>query len=117
MTPLEPEQSRRIPQEELARLKRDIDLAALIRSKDVELKPQGKDLIGLCPFHNDTNPSLIVTPEKNLWHCLGACNAGGSVIDWIMGELPPCGGDPSQRQCLIIGSFGKDHHEINRSPA
>jgi DNA primase len=25
-----------------------------------------------------------VSPKKNLWHCLGACQAGGSVIDWVM---------------------------------
>jgi DNA primase catalytic core len=74
----------RIPEQELERLKREIDLVALVRSKGVKLEPRGKDLIGLCPFHNDKEPSLIVTPEKNLWHCLGACNAGGSTIDWIM---------------------------------
>jgi DNA primase len=74
----------RIPEQELEQLKREIDLAALVRSKGIVLEPHGKDLIGLCPFHNDKNPSLIVTPEKNLWHCLGACNAGGSTIDWIM---------------------------------
>ena len=41
-------------------------------------------LIGLCPFHDDKSPSLVVSPERNLWHCLGACQAGGSVIDWVM---------------------------------
>ena len=74
----------RIPQQELEQLKRDIDLATLIRSKGIELKQHGKDLIGLCPFHNDKNPSLVVTPSKNLWNCLGACDTGGSTIDWIM---------------------------------
>jgi DNA primase len=29
-------------------------------------------------------PSLVITPAKNLWHCLGACNAGGTAIDWVM---------------------------------
>jgi hypothetical protein len=37
-----------------------------------------------CPFHDDREPSLVVTPEKNLWHCLGACQTGGSVIDRVM---------------------------------
>ena len=74
----------RIPEEELQRIKREIDLVALIQSKGIELKPHGHNLIGLCPFHNDRNPSLVVTPSKNLWHCLGACQAGGSVIDWVM---------------------------------
>ena len=43
--------------------------------------------MGLCPFHDDTDPSLVVTPSKQLWNCLGACqseNSGGSVIDWVM---------------------------------
>lgn len=74
----------RISEEELARFKHDIDLAALVRSKGIELQPHGKDLIGLCPFHDDKEPSLIVTPNKNLWNCLGACQTGGSTIDWIM---------------------------------
>jgi DNA primase len=74
----------RIPEEELERLKREIDLVALIRSKGIVLKPHGsKDLIGLCPFHDDKNPSLVVTPDKNLWHCFG-CGKGSTVIDWIM---------------------------------
>lgn len=74
----------RVSDEELARLKHDIDLVALVRSKGVQLRPHGKDLIGLCPFHDDKEPSLVVTPSKNLWHCLGACRTGGTTIDWIM---------------------------------
>lgn len=74
----------RIPDAELARLKRDADLVALVRAKGVVLKPHGKDLLGLCPFHDDHEPSLVVTPSKNLWHCLGACKQGGSPIDWLM---------------------------------
>jgi DNA primase len=35
-------------------------------------------------LHEDHEPSLVITPSKNLWHCLGACRAGGSVIDWVM---------------------------------
>ena len=40
--------------------------------------------MGRCPFHEDRTPSLVVTPSKNLWHCLGACQVGGTVIDWVM---------------------------------
>jgi DNA primase len=40
--------------------------------------------VGQCPFHEDRTPSLVISPEKNLWHCMGAYQAGGSVIDWVM---------------------------------
>ncbi len=73
----------RIPDEELARLKA-IPLAELCRDYGIELKPQGKDLAGRCPFHPDDSPSFIVTPGKNLWHCLGACGAGGDTIALVM---------------------------------
>ena len=74
----------RIPDAELERIKREIDLAALVRAKGIELKPHGTGhLAGKCPFHDDSTPSFIVTPGKNLFHCLG-CGAGGSVIDFVM---------------------------------
>lgn len=74
----------RIPKDELERLKKETDLAALVRSRGVELRKHGgSDLIGRCIFHDDTEPSLVVTPGKNLFHCLG-CGAAGSVVDWVM---------------------------------
>jgi DNA primase len=74
----------RIPDEEIERIKREADLAALVQESGVVLRRHGADLLGLCPFHDDREPSLVVTPVKNLWHCLGACRTGGSVIDWVM---------------------------------
>ena len=74
----------RIPEPELERLKREVSLERLAEVRGVKLERRGADLHGLCPFHEDRDPSLVITPEKNLWHCLGACQAGGSVIDWVM---------------------------------
>jgi DNA primase len=74
----------RIPTEELERLKRDVPIAALVEGSGVKLERHGADLRGLCPFHADTEPSLVITPSKNLWHCLGACRQGGTAIDWVM---------------------------------
>jgi DNA primase len=74
----------RIPDEELARLKQTIALERLAESRGIQLKRHGGDLIGLCPFHDDHEPSLVISPDKNLWHCLGACQSGGTVIDWVM---------------------------------
>jgi DNA primase catalytic core len=74
----------RIPDEEIERLKKEIPIERLVTGFGVELKRQGKDLFGRCPFHDDRTPSLSVSPETNLWHCLGACNSGGDVIAWVM---------------------------------
>jgi DNA primase len=74
----------RIPEEEIERLKEEVSLQRLVELAGVELRKQGKDLVGCCPFHDDRTPSLVISPGKNLWHCLGACQQGGSVIDWTM---------------------------------
>ncbi len=74
----------RIPTEELERIKRDISLVRLVEAYGVKLSGQGDNVIGLCPLHEDHDPSLVVSPAKNVWHCLGACQTGGSNIDWVM---------------------------------
>lgn len=74
----------RIPDQELERLKREVSLARLIEGQGHQLTSQGKDLACRCPWHEgDDTPSCIVSPKTNLWHCFG-CDAGGSVIDWVM---------------------------------
>ena len=67
----------RIPEDVIERLKREVSLERLAEAPGVELKRHGADLIGLCPFHDDKKPSLVISSRKNLWHCLGACQAGG----------------------------------------
>ncbi len=74
----------RVPEDELERLKAQVSIQRLAEARGVELKRHGADLIGLCPFHDDKKPSLVISSRKNLWHCLGACQTGGSVIDWVM---------------------------------
>ena len=74
----------RIPADQLARLKQEVAVQRLAEGMGIVLKRHGADLIGLCPFHDDKEPSLVISPKNNLWHCLGACQTGGSVIDWVM---------------------------------
>jgi len=74
----------RIPVEVVERLKTEISVQRLAEARGVAFKKHGTDLIGRCPFHDDKTPSLVVTLTKNLGHCLGACQIGGSVIDWVI---------------------------------
>jgi DNA primase catalytic core len=74
----------RLSEELIERIKREVSLVRLLESQGYAPVRQGKDWAVGCPFHEgDDTPSLIVTPEKNLFHCFG-CNASGSVIDWVM---------------------------------
>src|SRR5262245_36144290 len=73
-----------IEQTEIDRIKRKTDLVKLVESSGVKLKRKGKQLAGLCPFHDDREPSLIVDPKKQLWNCLGVCSEGGDVYKWVM---------------------------------
>ncbi|MGH9223748.1 MAG: CHC2 zinc finger domain-containing protein, partial [Acidimicrobiales bacterium] len=74
----------RVPDAEVERIKAEVSLQRLVEARGIELRRHGADLVGLCPFHDDHEPSLVISPARNLWHCMGACGAGGSVIDWIM---------------------------------
>jgi DNA primase len=74
----------RIADEVIERLKAEVAVERLAEARGVVFERRGADLHGCCPFHDDKTPSLVVTPSKNLWHCLGACQQGGTVIDWVM---------------------------------
>jgi DNA primase len=74
----------RIPPGELERIKGEVSLVRLIEGQGIALISQGKDLACRCPWHEgDDTASCVVTPKTNLWHCFG-CDAGGTVIDWVM---------------------------------
>ncbi len=51
-------------------------------SSYVQLKRRGKNLVGLCPFHNEKTPSFTVYPDSQSFFCFG-CGAGGEVISFI----------------------------------
>jgi DNA primase len=69
---------------EIERVKRANELVGLIRSRGVSLTQRGKQFVGLCPMHPDTEPSLIIDPKKQLWNCSGACHEGGDVYRFVM---------------------------------
>lgn len=74
----------RLPEELITQIKQNIDLVQLIQSQGYQLKKNGKDYLLSCPWHDDKEASLVISPDTNLWHCMGACQTGGSVIDWVM---------------------------------
>jgi DNA primase len=53
-----------------------------IIAEHVTLKPKGREFAGLCPFHDDHNPSMAVVPRKQIFHCF-VCGTGGDVFSFV----------------------------------
>ena len=70
-----------IPEEVINEIKYRNDIETVI-SQYVTLKRRGKNLVGLCPFHNEKTPSFTIYPENGSFYCFG-CGAGGDVITFI----------------------------------
>jgi len=51
-------------------------------SEHISLAKKGKEMVGLCPFHEDHRPSLYVNPAKQIFKCF-ACGAGGDVLKFV----------------------------------
>lgn len=64
-------------------VKARLDIAEIV-GQSVQLQKAGRSLKGLCPFHAEKTPSFIVTPDRQTWHCFGACGTGGDVISFVM---------------------------------
>lgn len=65
----------------LEQLRANTDIESVI-SPYVNLRRRGKNLVGLCPFHNEKTPSFTVYPENGSFYCFG-CGVGGDVITFV----------------------------------
>lgn len=65
----------------LEQLRANTDIESII-SPYVNLRRRGKNLVGLCPFHNEKTPSFTVYPENGSFYCFG-CGVGGDVITFV----------------------------------
>ncbi|MCM3765315.1 DNA primase [Neobacillus niacini] len=72
----------RIAEEKISQIRQAVDIVEVI-SDYVQLKKQGRNYFGLCPFHGESTPSFSVSPDKQIFHCFG-CGAGGNVFSFLM---------------------------------
>ena len=49
----------------------------------VPLKRRGQNWVGVCPFHNDKNPSMYVSPRLGIFNCF-VCHTGGNAVNFVM---------------------------------
>lgn len=68
--------------DDVEKVKQKIDIADLI-SEYIPLKKAGRNFKAICPFHNEKTPSLVVSPERQIWHCFG-CSKGGDQFTFLM---------------------------------
>ena len=50
----------------------------------ISINQSGKYFKSVCPFHSEKTPSFIVNPDRQSWHCFGACGIGGDVFAFVM---------------------------------
>ena len=72
----------RIPEEKINELRQSVDIVDVI-SDYIQLKKQGRNYFGLCPFHGENTPSFSVSDEKQIFHCFG-CGVGGNIFTFLM---------------------------------
>ena len=63
-------------------VRRKNDIVDVIGEK-IPLEKRGKNYFGVCPFHDDTNPSMSVSREKQIYTCF-SCHATGNVFTFLM---------------------------------
>ncbi|MBN1943328.1 MAG: DNA primase [Phycisphaerae bacterium] len=73
----------RFPEMFIQQVLQATDIVELV-GQYVALKHKGREFVGLCPFHEDKNPSMYVSPGKQIYKCF-ACGAGGNAAQFLMG--------------------------------
>lgn len=68
--------------DQAAQIKEKIDIIPFI-GEFIQLKKAGRNFKANCPFHNESTPSFVVSPERQIWHCFG-CQKGGDVYSFLM---------------------------------
>ena len=71
-----------LSKEQINEIRDSVDIVDIV-SKYIPLTKTGKNYFGVCPFHEDSDPSLSVSPDKQIFSCF-SCHTAGNVFNFIM---------------------------------
>lgn len=75
----------RLSQDKINEIRGSVDIVDVI-GQYLSLSKKGRNYVAVCPFHNDTRPSLTISPEKQIYKCF-VCDAGGNVFTFLQNHL------------------------------
>lgn len=110
----------RIPNELIDQIRDSVNIVDVI-SLDVQLKKQGKNLMGHCPFHRDDTPSFAVNEQKQFFYCF-SCHRSGNVFGFLQ-QLHNLSFPDAVRQVAEMSNItlptqyvSENHQSIDNSP-
>ena len=68
--------------EKINEIRQQSDIVDVV-SRHINVVKKGRNYFAICPFHNDSNPSMMVSPDKQIYKCF-SCGASGNVFTFIM---------------------------------
>ena len=76
----------RLSERKVDEIRQSVDIVDVVGNY-LSLKKKGRNYVALCPFHDDSNPSLTISPEKQIYMCF-VCGNGGNVFNFLKNYYP-----------------------------
>ncbi|GEB26645.1 DNA primase [Pediococcus acidilactici] len=102
-----------IPEEVIDNVRSAVNIVDVV-SRYVQLRKAGKNLFGICPFHDEKTPSFSVSEDKQIFHCF-SCGRGGNVFKFLM-DLEKISFPEAVRRVAEFGNVPLDDKYVKKSP-
>ena len=101
-----------IPEEVIDNVRSAVNIVDVV-SRYVQLRKAGKNLFGICPFHDEKTPSFSVSEDKQIFHCF-SCGRGGNVFKFLM-DLEKISFPEAVRRVAEFGNVPLDDKYVKKA--